>query len=603
MQIVNRRIINQAFILLPSGTKQRLVLLIVFQGLTSVMDLVALYLLGTLASVGISYIQNQAAIFPSGITRILNLENFTFETQFAFVSFLIILTFMVRTLLAIVGNFRILRFLGNRAASASASMVSKLLASKPDYILRKKSQELLYSVTTGIDILILSYISSASILLTEALFLVVIVSGVFAFSPSAGLITLLVFGASSILISRLTSSRGRSLAEKSSRLGVRYNENLLETLSVYRELLLRGQLGKASSEIQKVRTLILRIRAQLMFLPVLSKYLFEFSIIIGGSVVGFSQILLQDSKSAIASIVIFVAASTRILPSLVRAQNSFLIMRQSEGGAQVTLDVIDEIDNLFDKFDKGAPKASRSEFVPLIQVEGLMFSYPDSNDVVLNDVNLSINAGQFVAIVGQSGSGKSTLVDLLLGMLEPVSGSVKISGVSSREAIKAWPGSISYVPQDIAIIDGTIAKNVVLQDANQQESQILESLDRSHLLGDVLSMDKKLEEVVGERGTRLSGGQKQRLGIARALYTRPQMIVFDEATSSLDSITEKSVTDSIYRKKGKVTLIVIAHRLSTVRNADLVILLDQGNVVAQGTFNEVRAKAPKFDEQAKLVNL
>ena len=230
MQIVNGRILNQAFILLPSGTKQRLVVLIVFQGLTSIMDLVALYLLGTLASVGISYIQNQAVMFPSGITRILNLENFTFEVQFAFVSFLIILIFIVRTLLAIVGNFRILRFFGNRAASASASMVSKLLASKPDYILRKKSQELLYSVTTGIDILILSYISSASILLTEALFLVVLVSGVLAFSPSAGLITLLVFGISSILISRLTSSRGRSLAEKSSRLGVRYNEKLLETL-------------------------------------------------------------------------------------------------------------------------------------------------------------------------------------------------------------------------------------------------------------------------------------------------------------------------------------------------------------------------------------
>ncbi len=603
MQIVNRRIINQAFILLPSGTKQKLILLVVFQGMTSIFDLVALYLLGILAVVGISYTQNEVAIFPSRIIDSFNLENVSFETQFAFVSFLIVLIFIVRTLLAILGNFRILKFLGNRAASASASMLSKLLASKPDYILRKKSQELLYSITTGIDVLILSYISSASILLTESLFLVILISGVFAFSPSAGLITLLVFGMSSILISKLTSARGRSLAEKSSRLGVRYNEKLLQTLAVYRELLLKGQLGKAANETQEVRTLILNIRARLMFLPILSKYLFEFSIIIGGSVVGFSQILFQDSKSAIASIAIFVAASTRILPSLVRTQNAFLVMKQSEGGAKVTLDVIEEIDSLFDTLNKSVPIASRSEFVPSIQVEGLTFSYPDSNDIVLRDINLSIKVGQFVAIVGQSGAGKSTLVDLLLGMIEPISGSVKISGVSPQEATKAWPGLISYVPQDIAIIDGTIAKNVVLQDANQNESQILESLNRSHLLNDVLSMEKKLEEVVGEKGTRLSGGQRQRLGIARALYTRPQIIVFDEATSSLDSVTEKSVTDSIYRKKGKVTLVVIAHRLSTVRNADLVILLNKGRVAAQGTFDEVRAKAPKFDEQAKLVNL
>ena len=118
-----------------------------------------------------------------------------------------------------------------------------------------------------------------------------------------------------------------------------------------------------------------------------------------------------------------------------------------------------------------------------------------------------------------------------------------------------------------------------------------------------MAMDNKLNEVVGERGTRLSGGQRQRLGIARALYTNPEMIIFDEATSSLDPITEKSVTDAIYNKRSGVTLIVIAHRLSTVRHADLVILLDQGRLIAKGTFDEVRSLAPKFDEQAKLVNL
>ena len=208
-----------------------------------------------------------------------------------------------------------------------------------------------------------------------------------------------------------------------------------------------------------------------------------------------------------------------------------------------------------------------------------------------------------MAIVGQSGAGKSTLVDLLLGMYEPTSGYIKVSGLPPREAVKTWPGLISYVPQDIAIIDGTIAKNIALQDLDQQKNQIRTSLERAHLLDDVLAMSNKLNEVVGERGTRLSGGQRQRLGIARALYTNPEMIVFDEATSSLDPITEKSLTDAIYNKKSGVTLIVIAHRLSTVRHADLVILLDQGRLIAKGTFDEVRSFAPKFDEQARLVNL
>ena len=603
MQIVNRKVLDQAFLLLPPGTKKKLGLLIGFQILTSVLDLIALYFLGTLASVGILYIQNQSATFPSSVTTLLNLDGATFNTQFVSISTLIIVIFIIKTFLAILGNRKILIFLGNRAASASSSMVSKLLASKPEYILRKKSQELLYSVTIGIDNLILNYVSAACVLLTEALFLVVIIAGVVALSPSAGVIALIVFGLSTLFISRLTSRSGNSLSEKSSRLGVQYNERLLETLSVYRELLLRSDLDKASNETQAVRALTLRMRAQLIFIPTLSKYLFEFSIVIGGALVGLSQILFQDSNGAVASVVIFVAASTRILPSLIRAQNSFLIMKQSEGGAQVTLDVISEIDELLQKVDENTHLEIKSKFLPSIDVENLTFSYPETDQIVLKEINFSIKAGQFVAIVGQSGAGKSTLVDLLLGMYQPTSGYIKVSGLPPREAVKTWPGLISYVPQDIAIIDGTIAKNIALQDSDQQKNQIHTSLERAHLLDDVLAMSNKLNEIVGERGTRLSGGQRQRLGIARALYTNPEMIIFDEATSSLDPITEKSVTDAIYNKKSGVTLIVIAHRLSTVRHADLVILLDQGRLIAKGTFDEVRSLAPKFDEQAKLVNL
>ena len=603
MQIVNRKVLDQAFLLLPPGTKQRLGLLIGFQILTSVLDLMALYLLGTLASVGIFYIQNQAAIFPSSLTNILNLDDATFNTQFVSISTLIIVIFITKTFLAILGNRKILIFLGNRAASASSSMVSKLLASKPDYVLRKKSQEVLYSVTLGIDNLILNYVAATCVLVTETMFLVVIIAGVVALSPSAGLIALIVFGLSTLFISRLTSRSSKLLSEKSARLGVQYNERLLETLSVYRELLLRRDLDKASNETQAVRALTLRMRAQLIFLPTLSKYLFEFSLVIGGALVGLSQILFQDSNGAIASVVIFVAASTRILPSLIRAQNSFITMKQSEGLAQVTLDVITEIDELLKIVEKSTYEEITSKFLPIINVENLTFSYPETDQNVLEEINFSIKAGQFVAIVGQSGAGKSTLVDLLLGMYEPTSGYIKVSGLPPRDAVKTWPGVISYVPQDIAIIDGTIAKNIALQDSDQQRNRIHTSLERAHLLDDVMAMNNKLSEVVGERGTRLSGGQRQRLGIARALYTNPQMIIFDEATSSLDPITEKSVTDAIYNKQSGVTLIVIAHRLSTVRHADLVILLDQGKLISKGTFDEVRSLATKFDKQAKLVNL
>jgi len=603
MQIVNRKLLSKSFLLLPPRTKHKLMLLITFQVLTFTLDLIALYLLGSLATVGLLHIQNQAATFPSKLINLLNLTDATFNTQFIAVSSLIVLIFIAKTVLAVLGNRRILIFLGNRAAIASSQMVSKLLASKPSYILGKKSQELLYSVTLGINNLILNYLSAACILLVEFLFLLIMIGGILVFSPSAGFVALLVFGGSTFFISRVTSRSGKALAEKSSRLGFQYNTRLLETLSVYRELLLRSTLDKALNEIQTVRTLTLKIGARLIFLPSLNKYLFEVSIIIGGTLIGFTQILFQDPDRAIAAVVIFVAASTRILPSLVRAQNSFFTMKQSEGGAQVTLDIIEEIEELLQQGVRKTYLGATSKFIPTINVEDLSFSYPMSDKFVLQDINFSIKEGQLVAIVGQSGSGKSTLVDLLLGMHDPTHGEIKVSGVSPHDAIKIWPGSISYVPQDIAIIDGTIAKNVALQELDQNVNQIYSSLKTAHLLDDVLTMRNNLNEVVGEKGTRLSGGQRQRLGIARALYTNPDMIIFDEATSSLDPLTEKSVTDAIYNNKTGVTLIVIAHRLSTVRHADLVILLDQGKLIAKGTFDEVRSLAPKFDKQAKLVNL
>ena len=601
--VINREVLDQAFLLLPPGTKQKLRLLICFQILTSFLDLIALYLLGSLASIGVLYVQNQSAVFPSIFLAIFNLEGATFIAQFSFICTLVVLIFILKTLLAILGTRKILLFLGNRAASASSNMVSRLLGSKPDYILRKKSQELLYSVTEGIDNLVLNYVSATCVFFTESMFLIVIIAGVLVLSPISGVIALIVFGLSTVLINRLTTRESKLLSEKSSRMSVQYNEKLLDSLAVYRELLLRSSLDRAVGETQALRILTLRMRAQLIFLPTLSKYLFEFSIVIGGVLVGFSQFLLKDSKGAIAAVVIFVAASTRILPSLIRAQNSFLVMRQSEGNAQVTLDVVSEIDELLEKSEAKTKKEIESQFLPRLNVENLSFSYPETDKVVLKDINFSIKHGQFVAIVGRSGAGKSTLVDLILGMYEPINGKIEISGMPPRGAIKAWPGAISYVPQNIAIIDGTIAKNIVLQGSDEQKQQIYRSLEKAHLLEDVMAMKRNLNEVVGEKGTRLSGGQRQRLGIARAIYSNPKMIIFDEATSSLDPLTEKSVTSSIYNKEGGTTLIVIAHRLSTVRNADLVILLDQGMLVAKGTFDEVRALVPNFDEQAKLVNL
>jgi ABC-type multidrug transport system fused ATPase/permease subunit len=196
-------------------------------------------------------------------------------------------------------------------------------------------------------------------------------------------------------------------------------------------------------------------------------------------------------------------------------------------------------------------------------------------------------------------------VDLLLGIYLPSEGEITISGKSPASAVKEWPGAIGYVPQEVILSSGSIASNVSsgFNESNKLNEQILDALDISQLRSFVNSLPLGANTLVGERGGNLSGGQRQRVGIARAMFTKPKLLVLDEATSALDGQTESEISDAIQSLKGRVTLILIAHRLSTVMKADRIVYLEAGRIRAQGTFTQVRAAVPDFDKQAHLMGL
>ena len=208
-------------------------------------------------------------------------------------------------------------------------------------------------------------------------------------------------------------------------------------------------------------------------------------------------------------------------------------------------------------------------------------------------------------MVGPSGAGKTTLVDLILGVLRPDEGEIKLSGHSPSVAIETWPGALAYVPQDVMISNGTVRNNVALGFPIEEATNELvnDALRIGQLIEFVEQLPEGLDTYVGDRGTRISGGQRQRLGIARAMFTKPHFLVLDEATSSLDGETEANISDSIQSMRGLVTVVMIAHRLSSVRHADVVLYLEAGEILASGTFEEVRNKIPNFDKQAQLMGL
>ena len=361
-----------------------------------------------------------------------------------------------------------------------------------------------------------------------------------------------------------------------------------------------------AKEIGDIRHQLSKSLAELQFLPNISKYAIEIALVLGALILAVIQFVLTDATQAIAILSIFLAAGSRIAPALMRVQQGAIQIKSSLGVANPALELIEELENILEsKFSDIDLDSRYIGFNGEIEVNSVSMQYPSSKGFSLDNINLSIKNGEFVAIVGPSGSGKTTLVDIILGILHPKSGKVLISGLSPLHAINKWPGAIGYVPQNVAIFNSSIRENIGLgySLSSIREDYVENAIRIANLIEFVGEAPNGLSTNVGERGTKLSGGQRQRIGIARAMYTKPRVLILDEATSSLDSQTEKNISDAILAFKGEMTLIVIAHRLSTVKAADRVIYLHQGSIKHVGTFEEVRNAVANFDEQAKLMGL
>jgi ABC-type multidrug transport system fused ATPase/permease subunit len=321
------------------------------------------------------------------------------------------------------------------------------------------------------------------------------------------------------------------------------------------------------------------------------------------SAVTFSQ---NNAARSVAIISVFLAASTRIAPAILRIQQVSISIKSASSSAIPTITLIEslksknivkEVVNKFTNIHEG--------FSPQVSLNNIYFTYEGNDKETLKDINLEVKPGQIVAIVGKSGSGKTTLVDVITGVLTPNAGQVTISKIKSADVSRQFPGAISYVPQDVFISNGTIRSNICLGfEINEiSDEEIWQALETAQLFDVVNQLPSKLDNPIGDRGSKLSGGQRQRLGIARALITKPRLLILDEATSSLDSQTELDVSESILNLVGDVTVIIIAHRLSTVQKSDIVVYIDNGEIKSCGPFSKVRNEIPDFDLQAKLLGI
>ena len=599
--------IRNAASVLPSGDKRKIITVCIVQVSLSFLDLIGVALVGVLGALSITAIRgSETGNRTSQVLTFLNLENLGFYNQVMVLAVVAALLLIGRTVLSMYFTQRYLRFLAYRSAVISSDLFSKLISQSILDIQKRNTQETLFIITEGVRRITIGILGNIVFLISDLSLLVVLTVGLFILDPVVALVSFGLFGFVASFLHLRMSRRSQVLGHRNTSLSVNSNRQIVEALTSYRESIVRNRRYHYSKVIESQRLSLSVNDAQLAFLPMISKYVLESAVVLGAFLIAALQFALNDSRNAIATLAIFLAAGSRIGPAIMRVQQGVIQISIAIGSARPTLDLIHQLQTVEkvqvaeDIFD-----SNHFGFSPEVIVSNLNFSYIEGEGYTIKNISFRLTPGESLAIVGASGSGKTTLVDLLIGVLQPHSGSVLISGSTPLDSISKWPGAISYVPQTVSLVEGTIRENICMGFSTNQisEQDVLSAIDGASLREFITNAPAGLDTQVGEIGSKISGGERQRIGIARALLTNPKLLILDEATSSLDGETEAEIAAAIQSIKGDVTVVMIAHRLSTVRNADSVLYLENGRVMSLGTFEEVRAAIPNFDTQAKLMGL
>ena len=600
--------------LLDSRSRRIMWLLVLVQVALALLDMLGVLLFGVVAALSASAVSGEEPALIGGLLKLVGLDRsdeISLAITLAVVAGILLVLKSTTSFLLIRRTYR---FLANRQAIISSRLASRLLSQPLLDVQRRSSQQTAYALVQGANAATIGVLGSAVLVASEVAVLLVLMIGLLAVDVVVALFTVLFFSLIAWSIYRILGKWAQRLGQQLSITEIASITSAQNAVRTYREVSVTGRRGIVVEKFQQLRWQAARAQADITIMNQIPKYVFEITLIVGGGLLAFSQFLTRDVVAAVAVIAVFLTAATRILPSLARLQGAVLAIKSNSGVAAPTLQLAAEFPEAGDAVVLDPRLRERvtigiregyTGFIPNIELNDVTLSYPGADAPAVANTSLHVYPGDSLALVGPTGSGKSTIADVILGVLSPDQGSATLSGVVPSVATQQWPGAIAYVPQDITVLEGTIRENVALGLPAEviEDSLVWEALERAHLANMVRDERERIDTVVGENGVRLSGGQRQRLGLARALYTRPRLIVLDEATSALDAETERAVSSALEELEGEVTLVIVAHRLATIRHCTSVAYIERGVIRVQGTFDEVRKVEPNFDRQAELLGL
>lgn len=431
-----------------------------------------------------------------------------------------------------------------------------------------------------------------------------IITTLFILEPLITLVTILMMGGGGFIFLRITQKRTFDSGRDSREARNDMNRMVLQGLGGFKDARV---LNREKLFLEQFHTFAKTNRDATIYQSIvksLPKPIIETLMVLG--ILTITLIMVYEGRSfeeIIPVLTLFGVAAVKLMPVFSVLIKQITTMRYSAPSVDAVCDDLDLLEVKYKDFrDQILKKATKMPLENFIELQSISYKYPKSDEYAVKDINLTIPKGSVVAFVGSSGAGKTTLVDIILGLLTPVSGTIKVDGKDIYDNIRGWMKNIGYIQQSDYLFDEKIFRNIAfgIPDDEIDYEKLDNALKAAQLEEVVNRLPRGIKTRVGERGVRLSGGQRQRVTIARALYNNPQVLIMDEATSALDNITEKFVIEAIERLRGDRTIIMIAHRLTTVQNCDIIYLMEEGEIVAKGTYDDLLENSQQFRKMSLI---
>jgi len=586
------------------GERAKYFALIGCRAIAAFLDVFGILLIGFIASVAAQQLQPAGSSETN--TFVLGIEIPRLDTQqLLYLVLFVLVVFVGKAALAIFLVRVLSRSIAHVEVRNARSIAEYLLRGSLGSAKKYSKAEFQYAITVSSNWAFTGILNNVANIMSETFLLIIVATAFIVINPVAALFAFVYFAGIMVMMQYFIGRSLKRAGEDAAEGNVGAANAVSDTIDTFREI---SVLAKQDLFIDRINTSRLRLAnsgATVAFLGGMPRYIIETALILGVVILVGQQLLTGQLATGLATLGVFLTGGVRIMASLLPLQTAIAALKVNAEQSKLAHTLLGQVrDFVPEAIDADAARSVDRERGLSVTVASGHFRFDGDDHDTIAGVSLDIPAGQYAAIIGPSGAGKTTLVDLILGLVRPSQGTVRIGTLEPNVLRTLAPGLVSYVPQKPGLVSGSIAENIALGVHPDQIDYDLvrEAVESAFLTEFIASLPDGLATSVGKQVDSLSGGQIQRIGLARALYAGPRLLILDEATSGLDAGSEAFIGASLAKLHGRVTVIVIAHRLSTVQHADNVHVIENGKITASGSFKSVRASVPMVAEYVKLMS-